>query len=70
VLCTLFVAFRGSDPELFDNREIGVLLDLQRKSRTSHNSVSILGFVEELIETKLSIVFRIPSITSKNTCKT
>jgi hypothetical protein len=59
----------GSPSERFVNRELGVLLDLQRKSNTLLTSVSISGLLADLLETKLSMVFRIPSITYKKTQK-
>jgi hypothetical protein len=55
----------ASPSERFVNRELGVLLDLQRKSNTLLTSVSISGLLADLLETKLSMVFRIPSITYK-----
>jgi hypothetical protein len=74
---TVFVASICSPPKLFDMTGRGEnpedhcpapeLLVLQRKSRTSLTSVSILGFVEQLLETKLSTVFKIPSMTYKKT---
>jgi hypothetical protein len=40
-----------------------VLLDVHKKSNTLFTKVSILGFVAELFETKLSTVLSIPSMT-------
>jgi hypothetical protein len=67
VLYTFTAALVASPPWHFVNRELGVVLELERKSRTLVTRTSILGLVEDLFETKISIVFSIPSITYINT---
>jgi hypothetical protein len=52
-----------SSSDLFLSRELGVLLDLHRKSKTLLTSVSILGLLLDLLETKLLTVLTIPSMT-------
>jgi hypothetical protein len=44
-------------------KDLGVLLDVHKKSNTLLTKVSTLGFVAELFETKLSTVLSIPSMT-------
>jgi hypothetical protein len=67
VLYTFTAALVASPPRHFVNRELGVVLELERKSSTLVTRTSILGLVEDLFETKFSIVFSIPSITYINT---
>jgi hypothetical protein len=62
----LSIEIIASASDRFANKDLGVLLDLQRKSKTLLTSVLISGLLADLLETKLSIVFRIPSITYEN----
>jgi hypothetical protein len=56
-------AIIASSSDLFLSRELGVLLELQRKFKTLLTSVSILGLLSNLLETKLLTVLTIPSMT-------